>query len=114
MHVQMFGNEILLETKGATTVHVSKQESATVRNVSKNGSAITWKKEVDAIHFSIDASPGAAVRIVADYADKPTAEVTSESLRYRIKCRLRRYMSEVRDDYVSRSSFASTLLRGLR
>jgi hypothetical protein len=114
MHVQMFGNEIVFETKGATTVHVSKQESATVQNVSQNGRAITWKKEVDAIHFSIDASPGAAVRIVSDYADKPAAEVASEGLSYRIKCRLRRYMSEVRDDYVSRSSFASTLLRGLR
>ena len=118
--VQMFANEMFLKSQGTATIRIRKEESdlKSIRQVSRDGQAIPWEPDGDEIRFCVEARAGETVRVAVEYKDSPMVPAITESIAYRIKCGLRRHLSEVRDDYVCRSAFlgryASNLLRSLR
>jgi hypothetical protein len=118
MSVQMFASQMVLdnERNRVMTVHVSKREcnAAAVRLVTVNRQRIAWHQDVKEIRFSFDVPAGESVQVAVEYVGSPADNLPTETVGYRIKCGLRRRLSEFRDDYVCRSVFLSRCAAKLR
>ena len=115
-NVQMFANQMVLEMNRAATVHVNKRESnvGAVRQVTVNNKTVAWDRGSDDIRFSFDVSAGESIQVAVQYNGSGADSPSGDSVSYRIKCGLRRYLSEFRDDYVCRSIFLSQCAAILR
>jgi len=114
--LQMFANQLVLELNRAATVHVIKRECnvESVRRVTVNNETVAWDRGPDDIRFSFEAFAGSSVEVAVHYCTATENVPIADSLSYRIKCGLRRYLSEFRDDYVCRSILLSQCLAILR
>jgi hypothetical protein len=104
--IRMFASEMVLAARpqAPRKVIVQKREvdPAAIRSVTSNQQEldVTWENGL--ITFQLEVpSRGAAIKV--DYFD-PLGEISfRERLQYRIGVRARRWLSELRDDYMSRT-----------
>jgi hypothetical protein len=107
-HIEMFANEMILHGQSAIseTVVVTKPSStAALSRVTCTGQEIPWEHQSDRVRFLVDVPPASAVLVRVQHDEPETVDLTSDGLPYRTRVLARRYLSEVRDDYVSRNQY---------
>jgi hypothetical protein len=82
--------------------------------VTCDGRAVNWTWDSGFARFDVDMPPGRTAAIRVEHVD-PLGESTSTvGARYRMAVRARRYLSEVRDDYICRSEFLNACTGKMR
>src|SRR5262249_49579462 len=105
-HVDMFANEMILQSDRPETVVVTKAlPAAAISRVTCDGREIRWEHHRGRVRFRVDASPASRFLVHVHHDDVETREQTVDGLRYRTRVLARRYLSEIRDDYVCRNQY---------
>lgn len=105
--VQMFSHAIIVEngTPAPHTFLIAKKECdpAGVKAVMHDQSPIDWTHDGGQLQFQVQVPPKAAAHVRVEYTDIFGDHLPADSLSYKAKTGLRRWLSEVRDDYVHRN-----------
>jgi len=111
--VQMFAEQLVLENSSAESQDILfvKEESDgdCVRAVSVNQASVAFHHEGNYLTWEAKLRPRERADVQIAYSNNLALAPTHNNLGYRTKAALRRYLSEVRDNYLSRSE---TLSRG--
>jgi len=120
-HVRMFANEMILENPAArreTVVVTRVPSSAAINRVTCDGQALRWEQEGHHVRFQVEVPPASPVRVRIEHDEALHDDLPADSLRYRGRVLARRYLSEMRDDYVSRNRYVrlytDRLLRSMK
>ncbi len=110
VEVEMFGHEIRLENTSnrEKTYRCGKQESvpSAIRDILVGGQSISWTAGQNQITFEFKLGPGQNKAVTITTTEPSAAGFAGESLRYRLKAMVRRYLCEIRDNYMMRKSFS--------
>ncbi|HEV2320101.1 MAG TPA: hypothetical protein VGV18_10145, partial [Verrucomicrobiae bacterium] len=118
LEIEMFGKEILLEnfTSARQRYCVRKRESfpEQIEEVRAGTRAIEWASDFQGISFSTELAPGGSQMVRTLYKDFSENGLASENafagadLGHWVKTTFRRYLCEIRDNYVMPRSFSQT------
>jgi len=101
--VKMFAEQLRIENMGATTrrIRVVKQEPQVVslKNITVNRDVVAYEYMDGCLRAIVDIPPGRTADIRCVYRDQPDAFPDSEPVSYRLGVAVRRYLSELRDNY---------------
>ncbi len=104
MEIEMFGAELRLENRtGSRLIYriQKKEASATaIREIHANGLKIEWSALKGLARFEVALEPGQSADVAITFQKYAGKVLSSESARSKMKTMLRRYLSEVRDNYV--------------
>ena len=116
--VRMFANEMVLEsgTEAPARFRVEKQEldRRAISTVTCDGRDVNWTWDSGFARFDVDMPPGGTAAIRVEHVDPLGESTSTEGARYRMAVRVRRYLSEVRDDYICRSEFLNACTGKMR
>jgi hypothetical protein len=111
--VQMFSHAIIVEngTPAPHTFLIAKKECdpAGVKAVMYDQSPLDWTHDGGWLQFQVQVPPQAAIHMRVEYADIFEDHLPASSLSYKAKAGLRRWLSEVRDNYACRTDFLHRL-----
>ncbi len=107
VQVRMFANELLLKNASSSErqyqIEKADLDSAGVREVTANGHPLAWQTDGPSIVFICPISAGAEVLIQVRYTPLEKKEGRSkDGLNRFVKIATRRYLSEFRDNFLSR------------
>ena len=112
--VKMFAEQLILEniSEAPKQFTVLKEEAYIdgFKGVSVDGESYEYKYASGCIQFVVNVTPGSRVEIRCDYYEKEHTPTSSEPLIYKLKIAIRRYLSEIRDTYVSGNGMLNWLL----
>ena len=115
---EMYGNELFIENPSdqLIDVQVRKRENQVdlVAGILSDGKAATWAAEGDDVVLSERIWPRSERRIQVVYREQAEARNLGRSLRFELSVAARRFLSEFRDDYLSRSRTLSAAAARLR
>lgn len=101
--VKMLAERLLFENSGAMTrrVWIMKQEpqAAYLKGVQVNQGMVAYEYIDGHVRLMIDVPPGGSADIRCVYHEQLDASPASEPIRYRFGVAIRRYLSELRDNY---------------
>jgi hypothetical protein len=107
--VKMFAEQLRIENTEAVTqrICVVKQEPqvASLKEVTVNQGVVAYEYVDGCLRLIVDISPGGTADIRCVYYEEPDAFADSESVSYRLGVAVRRYLSELRDNYRYRHLF---------
>jgi hypothetical protein len=119
--VRMFANEMVLHNRalhGEMVVVTRASSSAAICGVTCDGRDLQWEQDGRQVRFQFEAPASSAVRVRVEHDEARHDDLPAESLRYRGRVLVRRYLSEMRDDYVSRNRhvlhYADRLMRSMK
>ena len=107
-HIEMFANEMILQGQRETpeTVLVTKPSPAgAIRTVTCAGREVPWEQRSGRVRFVVNVPPASPVLVHVHHDEAETPDLPPDGLRYRTRVLARRYLSEVRDDYVCRNQY---------
>jgi hypothetical protein len=105
-HVEMFANEMTVQSEEPETVVVTKAAPATaISRVTCAGQDIPWEQHDGRVRFVVNVPGASAALVHVQHENAEAPDLTADGLRYRTSVLARRYLSEVRDDYVCRSPY---------
>jgi hypothetical protein len=118
LEIEMFGKEILLENFTSETKRfcVRKRESfpEQIEEVRAGTRAIEWTADLQGICFSTELGPGRSQMVRTLYKEFSENSFTAENsfaggdMGHWVKTTFRRYLCEIRDNYVMGKSFSQT------
>jgi hypothetical protein len=115
VEVEMFGAELTLENElnRARRFIVSRRESdpGTIRRIVAGAEEVAWNHAAGCIRFELEIAPGQMKRIALEFHNYAGESRSFETPRYRVKTLIRRYLCEVRDNYVMPARSILGLLR---
>ncbi|MCW1989080.1 hypothetical protein ABIE85_003914 [Bradyrhizobium diazoefficiens] len=101
--VKMFAEQLRIENGEAMArrILVVKQEPqiASLKEVTVNQDAVAYEYGDGCVRVVVDIPPGRAADIRCVHHERPDACPDSETVSYRIQVAVRRYLSELRDNY---------------
>ncbi|WP_375783734.1 hypothetical protein ACE10Z_28555 [Bradyrhizobium sp. Pha-3] len=101
--VKMLAERLLFENGAPTTrrICVMKREPqpASLKGVEANQDMVAYEYADGHVRVMVDVPPGGAADIRCIYREQLHSTPTSESIRYRFGVAIRRYLSELRDNY---------------
>ena len=107
--IRMFATEMALEgdTDKPARFRIEKQEldASAITRVTCDGRDINWTCASGLAKFEVEVPPARSVAVKVEYADPLGESRWNDAARYRMAVRVRRHLSEVRDDYICRSEF---------
>jgi hypothetical protein len=112
VEVEMYGTELRIENRSKQPKHflIRRRESepSAVKRICTGSQEIPWKPVDDHIDVEIELDPGETRLIQIRFHDLAQERYTGDSVIYRLGTMVRRYLCEVRDNYVmpARSRFA--------
>jgi hypothetical protein len=115
MEVEMYGTELRIENLSGQSkrflIRRRESEPSAIQRIGTDGQEIAWRQTNGRIDFEIELNPGENQVIKIKFHDLTGKERTGDSLPYRLKTMLRRYLCEIRDNYVVplRYRFAGSL-----
>jgi hypothetical protein len=116
--IRMFANEMSLGggAGGGATFRVEKQEldPSAIRRVTCNGREIDWTWTFGFAKFEVEVRQADSVVIRIEHSDRLGESNVNDGTRYRMAVRARRYLSEVRDDYIATNEFLDTCSRNVK
>jgi len=116
--IEMYGTEVWIENPldRAIEVKVRKREARAelVEQVLCGDHPLTWTTQADQLVFVGEVPPRSEEHFRVVYRDQTASTALPRSFRYEISVALRRILSEVRDDYLSRSRLMSITLAKLK
>ena len=116
--VEMYGNELVVDNQSDQEIElrVYKQESHAdlVEGILADGQPVMWTSEAGRLVFSSRALPHRDKSLQVVYREPTNGGKANRSLRFEMSVALRRILSELRDDCLSKSRLLSTTAAGLR
>ena len=115
MEVEMYGTELRIENLSGQSkrflIRRRESEPSAIQRIGADGQEITWRQTNGRVDFEIELNPGENQVIKIKFHDLTGRERNGDSLPYRFKTMLRRYLCEMRDNYVVplRYRFAGSL-----
>ena len=112
VEVEMYGTELRIENRSDQSKHFvirrRESEASAIQRVCTDSQKIAWRAINGHIDFEIGLNPGETQVIKIRFHDLAEKGYRGDNLLYRLKAMLRRYLCEVRDNYVvpMRSRFA--------
>jgi hypothetical protein len=104
VEVEMYGTELRIENRSDQPKHFlikrRECEASAIQQVCTDDQEIAWKQEDECINFEIDLQAGENRVIKIKFHDLAEKERNEDNLPYRFKTMLRRYLCEMRDNYV--------------
>ena len=101
--VKMFAEQLRIENMEAITrrIRVVKQEPQIVslKDVTVNQDVVAYEYMDGCLRVIVDIPPGRSADIRCVFHERPDAFPGSESVSYRLRVAVRRYLSELRDNY---------------
>ena len=101
--VKMFAEQLRIENMEAVTrrIRVVKQEPQVVslKDVTVNQDVVAYEYTDGCLRVIVDIPPGRTADVRCVYHEQPDVFPDSESVSYRLGVAVRRYLSELRDDY---------------
>jgi hypothetical protein len=105
VELEMYGSNLRLENRSERQRRyiVSKREpeALAVKEVRTDSREISWNFVDGRIHFEIELAAGQSTIVSITFHDYPSDVCYREKTGYKLKVMLRRYLSEVRDSYVT-------------
>jgi len=109
MEVEMYGTELQVENhfKKRKRFIVRRRESdpSTIKEIRAESGRIAWNSFEDRITFEIELNPAESRRVSVKFHDLRGYGYSRESVSYEVKTMLRRYLCEIRDNYITPARF---------
>ena len=105
VEIEMYGNKLLVENRseGAISYFIRRREREpkSIETLHAGPLGVSWKAVEDYIEFKLELGPSESTLLTLDF--KPAGEVVHgpKKFAHRAKTRLRRYLSEARDNYLT-------------
>jgi hypothetical protein len=107
--IRMYGTELQLENRSGQEERDLLQrregEASAVKEVWDESGPITWNSTNDCVHFEIELDSGQSKTVGITFHELAGNGSVGDSLSDRFKTMLRRYLSEMRDNYIVKSKF---------
>lgn len=104
VETEMYGSELRLENRSEQQRRfcITKREldASAVKEVRDGSRPIPWKFLEDRIGFEIELAAAESTTVSVTFHDYPGTTRCQDNVQYKLKTMLRRYLSEVRDNYV--------------
>src|SRR6266446_2573648 len=105
MEVEMYGTELRIENRSDQPKHfiIRKRECepSAIREICDRSGPIAWNSVNGHVNFETDLSPGESKMVGIRFHELAGNGCNGDNLPYRLKTMLRRYLCEVRDNYVT-------------
>ncbi len=105
LEVKMYGTELRIENRSGRPkrflIRRRECEPSAIQRICTDAQEITWRQTNGRIDFEIELNPGENQVIKIKFHDLAGKECNGDSLPYRFKAMLRRYLCEIRDNYVA-------------
>jgi len=105
VEVEMYGRELRIENRSDQSkrflIRRRECEPSAIQRISTGAQEIGWGQIDGLINFEIDLNPDESRVIKIRFHDFVVKERNGDNLPYRFKAMLRRYLCEVRDNYVA-------------
>jgi hypothetical protein len=102
--VEMYGAELWIENRSDQPkrflIRRRECEPPAIKRICTDAREITWRQVDERINFEIDLGPSESQVIKITFHDFVGKEFNGDNLPYRFKTTLRRYLCEMRDNYV--------------
>jgi hypothetical protein len=102
--VEMYGTELRMENRSGQPKRFSIRrrecEPSAIQRVCTDDQEIVWRQLDGRINFEIDLNPSESRVVKINFHDFVGKERNEDNLPYRFKTMLRRYLCEMRDNYV--------------
>jgi hypothetical protein len=114
MEVEMYGTELRIENRSEQPKHFlirrREGEPLAIQQICAGSQEIAWKPVNGRIDFEIELNPGENRVIKIRFHELAREGCNGDNASHRLKAMLRRYLCEVRDNYITpmRSRFASS------
>jgi hypothetical protein len=109
VEVEMYGTELRIENRSDQPKHFvirrRECEPSAIQRICMGSQKIAWKPVNGRIDFEIELNPGENQVIKIRFHDLAGKPCNGDNLPYRLKAMLRRYLCEVRDNYVTPMRF---------
>jgi hypothetical protein len=116
--VEMYGTELRIDNPSDESVYVKirKREShaSLVSEILCDEKPVLWTSDVHHIIFADRILPRSEKHFKIIYRSQTENGIINRSLRYEISVMVRRVLSELRDDYLSKSRFLSAAAGGIK
>jgi len=104
MEIEMYGTELQLENYSGQRqrylIQRREPEPSDIRDVRADSSQLTWSFADGWVRFELELEGDQEATIRIQFRDMIAGSDGKENFSYRVKTRLRRYLSEVRDNYI--------------
>lgn len=110
VEVEMYGREVRIENPSTAkkVFRFRKRESApeTIQEIRAAAQPVKWSSAENQVAFEVELNPGESQTVSVTFTAPAADGFAGEKLRYRVKAMVRRYLCELRDNYVTRKSFS--------
>jgi hypothetical protein len=107
VEIEMYGTELRLENRSdqRKRFRITRRESdpSVLREICAESNSLAWDHSDGRIGFEIELDPGEGRTVSARFHEFSPNGERAESMSSRLKIMLRRYLSEARDNYVTKS-----------
>jgi len=104
VEVEMYGTELRIENRSEQPKHFlirrRDHEASAIQQICVGAQGISWKPVNGHIELEIELNPGENQVIQIRFYDAAEKRCSGDNLPYRLKAMLRRYLCEVRDNYI--------------
>jgi hypothetical protein len=104
VEVEMYGTELRIENRSDQAKHFlirrRDHEASAIQQICVGAQGISWKPVNGHIELEIELNPGENQLIQIRFYDAAEKRCSGDNLPYRLKAMLRRYLCEVRDNYI--------------
>jgi hypothetical protein len=114
VEIEMYGSEVRIENPSGQRklfrFRKRESEAGLIKDVRAAGQTIQWEftEGGQGLAFQVELNPGENKVVTVTFRDFIAADgFDGESVRYKLKVMLRRYLSEARDNYLRRKSFSN-------
>ncbi|PYX98486.1 MAG: hypothetical protein DMG63_11915 [Acidobacteria bacterium] len=115
VEVEMYGTELRIENRSEQPKHFlikrRDHEASAIQRICAGAHEISWKPVNGHIELEIELNPGENQVIQIRFYDAAEKRRSGDNLPYRLKAMLRRYLCEVRDNYIVPMRFRFTAYR---
>jgi hypothetical protein len=109
VEVEMYGTELRVENRSeqAKRFLIRRRESdpSTIKEIRAEFGQIAWNSFEDRITFEIELNPAESRTVSVKFHDLRGYGYSRESVSYEVKTMLRRYLCEMRDNYITPARF---------
>ena len=109
VEVEMYGRELRLENQSGQRRRylIRKRESkpSSIKEICADSRRIAWNSGKDCIDFETELNPGQGITIQIRFHELIGDGQYEDKLPYRAKAVVRRYLSELRDNYITPAKF---------
>jgi hypothetical protein len=104
VEIEMYGNELLIENRSqrAKSYFIRRREHDhnSIESLHAGSRPVSWDSSGDYIEFRIDLGPGKSTLLTLRFKAAEDVAYNGQNIAYSAKTMLRRYLSEVRDNYL--------------